>query len=160
MHVQRNCVIFRPACMFDESVGGIAQCVCSKESNYQYGKTYSKGNNSEQHNTTTRFRSYHLLRIRHSIVKTRQCLTIFVLTRFPPLFTFYNGDIYQDNARHYFGVFLFGCHLGPWSPTFLGCIKLITHYYCCDNGKQIRTKHDQWNYKKYKTKERVVKRWH
>ena len=59
-----------------------------------------------------------------------------------------------------FWVFIFGCHLGPWSPTYLGCIKLITHYYCCDNGKQIRTKHDQLNYKKYKTKERMVKRWH
>ena len=40
------------------------------------------------------------VRIIHSIIKTRQCLTIVVLSRFRPFYnTFYNGDIYQDNAR-------------------------------------------------------------
>jgi hypothetical protein len=35
---------------------------------FQYGLAYSKGSNSE-HSTATRFRSYHLLRIIHYIIK-------------------------------------------------------------------------------------------
>jgi hypothetical protein len=84
----------------------IVDFVCSTGSNYTFpvGLANSKGSNSE-HNTTTRFRSYHLLRITHSIIKTRQArqYTIVVLTRFRSFMrydTFYNEEHLQCTTQY------------------------------------------------------------
>jgi hypothetical protein len=48
---------------------------------FQYGLAYSKGSNSE-HSTTTRFRSYHFLRIIHYIIKKLLISLYFTFMKF------------------------------------------------------------------------------